>query len=101
VYAVGKIYLNYLKRGVSFVENAEILGGLQDIIANKLKVTADAETIQLGTNLKSDFNIDSMKLISMLVEIENRFGITVAPDEVSSEVITDVKELVKYIASKK
>ena len=70
-----------------------IFGKLKEIIVEQLAVDADDVTIEAF--FIEDLNADSLDLVELIMEIEEKFGITV-PDEVAEKIKT-VGDAVDYI----
>ena len=55
----------------------EILENIKFILVNKLKLVSKQELINEKTNLLKDLSIDSVKIVNLLVELENTFQIDI------------------------
>ena len=69
---------------------------LKKIIATYVAVN-DISDINENTNLIEDLDMDSVGLISLIVEIEKNFFIHFEENELLVENITNYKNLLKYI----
>ena len=69
---------------------------LKKIIATYVAVN-DISDINENTNLIEDLDMDSVGLISLIVEIEKNFSIHFEENELLVENITNYKNLLKYI----
>lgn len=69
---------------------------LKKIIATYVAVN-DISDINENTNLIEDLDMDSVGLISLIVEIEKKFSIHFEENELLVENITNYKNLLKYI----
>jgi acyl carrier protein len=73
--------------------NEAIFSDLKDIIVEQLAV--DPEEVTLEASFVEDLNADSLDLVELIMEIEEKFGIQV-PDEVAEKIVT-VADAVDYI----
>ena len=73
----------------------EVLDTLRIILAERFETTND---IELKTNIRNDLGLDSVDLIGMVAEIEERFDMSLQlPEGVPPETIEDVVNLIcKY-----
>jgi acyl carrier protein len=70
-----------------------IFNKLKEIIVEQLAV--DAEDVTMEASFTEDLNADSLDLVELIMEIEEKFGIQV-PDEVAEKIAT-VGDAVDYI----
>jgi acyl carrier protein len=73
--------------------NEAIFSDLKDIIVEQLAV--DPEEVTLEASFVEDLNADSLDLVELIMEIEEKFGIQV-PDEIAEKIVT-VGDAVDYI----
>jgi acyl carrier protein len=73
----------------------EVLERIRDHLATELEV--DAEQIDEGTRFKEDLEADSLDLVELLVELEDRYGIRI-PDEQAAKVRT-VGQAADFVAA--
>lgn len=59
----------------------------------------DAESITEGSELINDLKADSMDIATLLLEVEENYGIEINEDEMEN--LKTVGDIVKYIESKK
>ena len=52
------------------------------------------------TNLIDDLSFDSVLMVSMIVEIESEFGITLDDDDLELDILSSVEQLEKMINQK-
>ncbi|MGN0989754.1 MAG: acyl carrier protein [Eubacteriales bacterium] len=62
------------------------------------QVGADASKITPDAKLVEDLGLDSMSLIEMITEFEDRYGIVIADDDVKD--LLTVGDIVKYLEEK-
>ena len=74
---------------------AEILSGLGEIV-NEI-VGIDAEDVQTDKAFVDDLDIDSLSMVEIAVQAEDKFGVKI-PDDQLAELKT-VGDAVSYIAS--
>lgn len=77
----------------------EILEKIKIILVNKLKMVSRPEMINEKTNLLRDFSIDSVKLVNLLIELENSFKIDIDSDDISFETLTDIPKMMDFVES--
>ena len=71
----------------------EIFGQMKEIVAEQLAV--DPEEVTMEASFVEDLNADSLDLVELIMELEEKFGIQV-PDEVAEKIVT-VGDAVEYI----
>lgn len=77
----------------------EILDQLREVMVEKLRLTTRPEDITQDTDLRRDFGIDSLKIVELLSELEERFGIGLDSENLSGEILVDVGKLTDFIAA--
>ncbi|HHX17644.1 MAG TPA: hypothetical protein GX727_02150 [Clostridium sp.] len=83
------------------MDRNEILNKLREIFSDKLKIVSNPEMVNESTNLSTDYNIDSMKVISLIVELEELFGISIDSEDITIETLTEVGKLITFIENGK
>ncbi|HEX2916174.1 MAG TPA: acyl carrier protein [Chloroflexia bacterium] len=73
--------------------NEAIFNDLKEIIVEQLAV--DPEEVTPEASFVEDLNADSLDLVELIMEIEEKFGIQV-PDEVAEKIVT-VQDAVDHI----
>ena len=71
----------------------EILAGLAEIVNEETGIEASA--VQLDKSFTDDLDIDSLSMMTIVVNAEEKFGVRI-PDEKVKELVT-VGDAVKYI----
>jgi acyl carrier protein len=71
----------------------EVLSLVRDHLAEELEV--DAASIGEGTRLKDDLDADSLDLYELVMELEDRYGITVSEQEAAR--IETVGDAVSFV----
>lgn len=66
---------------------------LRDIICRELAVAP--ESVTMDSDLRKDFDADSLDLVDIVMDIEDRFNVEIPED--SMETMTTVKDVVEYI----
>ncbi|MDQ2851721.1 acyl carrier protein [Dermatophilaceae bacterium Sec6.4] len=74
-------------------DEQEILSGLADIVNEETGV--DAADVQPGKSFTDDLDIDSLSMMTIVVNAEEKFGVTIPDDEVKN--LNTVGDAVKYI----
>jgi acyl carrier protein len=73
----------------------EILSGLAEIVNEETGLPADA--VQLDKNFTDDLDIDSLSMMTIVVNAEERFGVRIPDDDVKN--LKTVGDAVSYIQS--
>jgi len=71
-----------------------ILDGVRDVLRSKLQIE---RTIDPATDLLRDLELDSIQLLTLVVELENRFRVSFAPGD--EQGISTVAQLVQLVSS--
>jgi acyl carrier protein len=75
--------------------NDEVLGGLAELITDETGISADEVTIE--KSFTDDLDIDSISMMTIVVNAEEKFGVTIPDDEVKN--LKTVGDAVTYITS--
>ncbi len=73
----------------------EILDGLAELISTEMEIPT--EEITAGKSLAEDLNIDSLSMITIVYNAEEKFGVRI-PDEEANKLVT-VQDAVDYITN--
>ena len=74
------------------MNNDQILAGVRDVFRQHLEIPSG---IELDTNILRDLQLDSLRQLTLVVELENHFKVCFeAGDERGIETVHDVVELV-------
>ncbi len=73
----------------------EILAGLADIVNEETGV--EAADVQPEKSFTEDLDIDSLSMMTIVVNAEEKFGVTIPDDEVKN--LNTVGDAVKFIQS--
>ncbi|HEX2232714.1 MAG TPA: acyl carrier protein [Thermoleophilaceae bacterium] len=73
----------------------EVLARIREHLATELEV--DPDHIDEGTRFKEDLEADSLDLVELLVELEDRYGIRI-PDEQAAKILT-VGQAADFVAA--
>jgi acyl carrier protein len=71
----------------------EILDGLAEIV--NLEAGNDVEDVQLDKSFTDDLDIDSLSMMTIVVEAEEKFGVKIPDDEVKN--LKTVRDAVNFI----
>ena len=71
----------------------EILTGLADIINEETGIEQDE--VQLDKNFTEDLDIDSLSMMTIVVNAEEKFGVRIPDDEIKN--LKTVRDAVSYI----
>ena len=71
----------------------EILSGLAELISTEMEIPA--ETISAEQGLTDDLKIDSLSMITIVYNAEEKFGVRI-PDDEANKLVT-VQDAVDYI----
>ncbi len=78
------------------VERAQALSEIQAILVEQLGV--DASEVVETASFSEDLNADSLDLVEMIMEMEDRFGVKI-PDEDAEKIVT-VGDAVNYVVAR-
>ena len=73
----------------------EILSGLAEIVNEETGLEPDE--VQMDKSFTDDLDIDSLSMMTIVVNAEDKFGVRIPDDEVKN--LTHVKDAVSYIAN--
>lgn len=76
-------------------QEQKIFEEVRNVLSEELGI--DADRIQMESNFIDDLNADSLDIVDMIVELENRFDLSI-PDE-EAERIKTVGDAVEFIAA--
>ncbi|MEI2732424.1 MAG: acyl carrier protein [Dermatophilaceae bacterium] len=72
----------------------EILDGLADIINEETGI--DTSDVELDKSFTEDLDIDSLSMMTIVVNAEEKFGVRIPDDDV--KILKTVRDAVTYIA---
>jgi len=75
--------------------NDEVLGGLAELITDETGIAA--EEVALEKSFTDDLDIDSISMMTIVVNAEEKFGVTIPDDEVKN--LKTVGDAVTFIVS--
>lgn len=78
------------------VERAQALSEIQAILVEQLGV--DASELVETASFSEDLNADSLDLVEMIMEMEDKFGVKI-PDEDAEKIVT-VSDAVNYVVAR-
>jgi acyl carrier protein len=73
----------------------DILAGLADLINEETGISADQ--VELGKSFTDDLDIDSISMMTIVVNAEEKFDVKIPDDEVKN--LQTVQDAVDFIAS--
>jgi acyl carrier protein len=79
------------------ITTADTISVLKQIVVDITRVADVGD----NANLFEDCGLDSMSVLDLVLAIEEKFGITITPDELDSELFQRVSNLVRFIDSKR
>ena len=74
---------------------AEVLAGLAELVNDETGISADS--VQMDKSFTDDLDIDSISMMTIVVNAEDKFGVKI-PDEEVKNLIT-VADAVNFIAA--
>ena len=75
--------------------NDDVLAGLAELITDETGISADE--VAMEKSFTDDLDIDSISMMTIVVNAEEKFGVTIPDDEVKN--LKTVGDAVTYIAS--
>ncbi|KAB7744697.1 acyl carrier protein [Nostocoides sp. F2B08] len=73
----------------------EILAGLAEIVNEETGL--DAESVQMDKSFTDDLDIDSLSMMTIVVNAEDKFGVRIPDEEVKN--LSTVGDAVTYISA--
>jgi acyl carrier protein len=73
----------------------EVLSGLAELISDETGIATD--TVEMDKSFTDDLDIDSISMMTIVVNAEEKFGVTIPDDEVKN--LKTVGDAVTYITS--
>jgi acyl carrier protein len=73
----------------------EVLAGLAELVTDETGIAA--EEVALEKSFTDDLDIDSISMMTIVVNAEEKFGVTIPDDEVKN--LKTVKDAVDFITS--
>ncbi len=77
------------------LSQAEVLAGLAELVNDETGIATDA--VQPDKSFTDDLDIDSISMMTIVVNAEDRFGVKIPDDEVKN--LITVADAVNFIAS--
>ena len=74
---------------------SEVLAGLAEIINEETGI--DVASVEMGKSFQNDLDIDSISMMTIVVNAEEKFGVKIPDDEV--EKMTTVGDAVNFIVA--
>ena len=71
----------------------EVLAGLAELVNEETGLATDA--VQLDKSFSNDLDIDSISMMTIVVNAEDKFGVTIPQEEVAN--LKTVNDAVSYI----
>jgi acyl carrier protein len=71
----------------------EVLAGLAELVVDETGIAA--EKVQLDKSFSEDLDIDSISMMTIVVNAEDKFGVTIPQEEVAN--LKTVNDAVSYI----
>ncbi|MEN8505450.1 acyl carrier protein [Paraburkholderia sp. SIMBA_050] len=79
-------------------EREEIAATIKSCLLSAIGSTTAADLVADDTNL-FDVGVDSMNMTDLLLQLEQRFGFTLAPEDLSSDLFLRFGNLVTFVES--
>ncbi len=81
---------------VDLASREEVFEQVREILVERLDVKAD--DVNIGAHLRDDLEADSLDLVELIMDLEERFGVKISDEEAQS--ITTVGEAVDFISER-
>ena len=75
------------------LSQADVLAGIKEIVEEVAGIPA--ASIELDKNFTEDLEVDSLSMVEVVVECENRFGVKIPDDQVAE--LATVGDAVNFI----
>jgi acyl carrier protein len=83
------------------MDRAAILGELQRVLRDALQLGRRADALTAQSQLLGTIpELDSMAVVTVITAIEERFGFSVADDEISAETFATLESLTDFVDEK-
>ncbi len=76
---------------------AAILDRVRKILTERLKLTSTPSDITEDTDLRMEYGVDSLKIVELLAELDDAFGVGLDSEGISGEVLIHVGKLVDFL----
>ncbi len=77
------------------LSQAEVLAGLAEIVNEETGI--DTSSVQLNKSFVDDLDIDSISMLTIVMNAEGKFGVTIPEDEVAN--LKTVGDAVSFITN--
>jgi acyl carrier protein len=77
------------------LSQAEVLSGLAEIVNEETGI--DTSSVQMDKSFVDDLDIDSISMLTIVVNAEGKFGVTIPEDEVAN--LKTVGDAVNFIVN--
>lgn len=77
------------------LSQSEVLAGLAEIVNEETGI--DTESVQMGKSFTNDLDIDSISMMTIVVNAEEKFGVKIPDDEVKN--LLTVGDAVNFITA--
>ena len=77
------------------LSNEEVLAGLAELVNDETGIATDS--VEMDKSFTDDLDIDSISMMTIVVNAEEKFGVTIPDDEVKN--LNTVGDAVTYITS--
>jgi acyl carrier protein len=77
------------------LSNEDVLAGLAELITDETGISSDE--VATGKSFTDDLDIDSISMMTIVVNAEEKFGVTIPDDEVKN--LKTVGDAVDYIVA--
>jgi acyl carrier protein len=81
---------------VDLASREEVFEQVREILVERLDVKED--DVNIGAHLRDDLEADSLDLVELIMDLEERFGVKISDEEAQS--ITTVGEAVDFISER-
>lgn len=80
--------------------DSDVEDSIRDYVVREIAVSSDTSTIKDDTKLIESGILDSLSVLKLVIFIESRFGLKVAPDEVVADNFQTISAISAYIRTK-
>ncbi|GLC81963.1 phosphopantetheine-binding protein [Lacrimispora brassicae] len=79
------------------MDKDQIYKGLEEVVSSTLKDHDKTFELTENSNLVSEFRLDSMEVVTIIVKAELKFGVDISEEDLSVELVNPISNLVDYI----